>query len=69
MEINNEKTILEAIKNLETKVDNLASQMQNTNAARLDSETVAVLTAAAYNTFGRAVAIRNVRLVNSITNK
>lgn len=69
MEINNEKTILEAIKNLETKVDNLASQMQNTNAARLDSETVAVITAAAYNTFGKAVAIRNVRLVNSITNK
>ncbi len=62
---NNETTVIEAIQKLEEKVDNLASQIQNASAARLDAETVAVLTAAAYHIFGRAIAVRNVRIINS----
>ncbi len=65
---NNEKEIIEVLTRLEEKVDNIASQVKSNNIARLDSETVAILTAAAYNTFGRAINIKNIRLTNSDSN-
>lgn len=68
MKQTNENAIIEALTRLEEKVDNLATIVNNNNQSRLDSETVAVLTAAAYNVFGRAIAIRNIRLTNPNAN-
>jgi hypothetical protein len=58
--------ILNAIHNLEKKVDGIAEQVKccSNAAERLDNETVAIITAAAYNLFGRRVAVRNVRLLD-----
>jgi len=62
---NNEKIILDAILKLENKIDRIAEQVNCTNLTeRLDCETIAIITAAAYNLFGRRVAVRNVRLIN-----
>jgi hypothetical protein len=63
MKANNEgyeKLILTAIQNLEKKVDALSILRVCKN--RLDSDTLAVITAAAYNLFGERAAIRNIRL-------
>jgi hypothetical protein len=65
MKENNDNLILEAIQSLEKKVDLLSKQFgQCTADERLDNETVAIITAAAYNLFGRRVAVRNVRLLD-----
>lgn len=65
MKTNNEnELILDAIRNLEKKVDNLTEKISSDASERLDNETVAIITAAAYNLFGKRVAIRNVRLVD-----
>ncbi len=64
-----EEIILEAIRKLDEKVDNIASQVKAANDSRLDSETVAILTAAAYNTFGQPVAVRSIKLTNDGNNK
>jgi len=62
---NNEKLILEAIQKLDSKIDRIAEQVNCSNSPeRLDNETVAIITAAAYNLFGRRVAVQNVRLVS-----
>jgi len=62
---NNEKLILDAIQKLENKVDKIAEQVNCSNSQeRLDNETVAIITAAVYNLFGRRVAVQNVRLIN-----
>jgi hypothetical protein len=55
--------ILDAIQTLEKKVDNLAEKFSN-SPERLDNEIVAIITAAAYNLFGKRVAIKNIRLVD-----
>ena len=57
--------ILTAIQKLEKKVDGIAEQIKcSTLPNRLDNETIAIITAVAYNEFGRRVAIRNVRLLD-----
>lgn len=62
----NEALILDAIRNLERKLDSISEQVSccSGSSERLDNETVAIITAAAYNLFGRRVAIRNVRLLD-----
>ncbi len=69
MKNTDETVLLEMLGRLEEKVDALTSQIQEANAARLDSETVAILTAAAYKVFGRAVSVHNVRLTNNYNSK
>ena len=60
-----EETILNAIHNLEKKIDLIAEQAKcSSTPERLSNETVAIITAAAYNLFGRRVAVRNVRLLD-----
>ena len=65
MKNTDETVLLEVLERLEEKVDAIASHIQESNAARIDSETVAILTAAAYKVFGRAVSVRSVRLTNN----
>ncbi|MPM55828.1 hypothetical protein SDC9_102625 [bioreactor metagenome] len=66
MKVNNvESDILNAIQTLEKKIDGIAEQIKTENSPeRLDGETIAVITAAAYNLFGRRVAVKNVRLLD-----
>lgn len=60
MKTNNEELILTTLQNLEKKVDALSNRVCEN---RMDNQTIAIITAAAYNLFGRRVAIRNVRLL------
>ena len=62
---NKEALILDAIRNLEKKIDGIAEQARCSNSPeRLDGETVAIVTAAAYNLFGRRVAVQSIRLLD-----
>lgn len=58
-----EEEIVNILKKLEDKIDSLSSQFKSQDN-RLDGEIIAVLTAAAFNVFGRPVSLKSVRLVN-----
>ena len=62
MEINKE-VIFDAISKLNNKVDAIASAIKPTTEGRLDNETLAVITAVAYNLFGRRAAVHSVKLL------
>lgn len=59
--MNEKSEILELLKQLEAKVDALSNKQGNPD--RLDSDTVAMLTAAVYSIFGTRAAMRSVRLI------
>ena len=61
---NKEELILDAITKLSNKVDELSSKIGDSCESRLDSKTIAIITAAAYSLFGRRVAVRSVRLLD-----
>ena len=62
MEINKE-VIFDAISKLSNKVDAIASTINVKPDNRLDAETLAVITAVAYNLFGRRASIHSVKLL------
>ena len=64
MKSNNETLILEAIQNLEKKVDAITNNLSTQNNG-IEPDLIAVITAVAYHLFGKRVAIRNINLLNT----
>jgi hypothetical protein len=61
---NKEELILDAISKLNSKVDAISAVMNcSSNEDRLDSKTIAILTASVYAVFGRRTAIHSVKLL------
>jgi len=64
MKNTNESKILDAILNLEKKVDALTNSISPHNN-NINPELIAVITAAAYNIFGKRIAVHNIKLINN----
>ena len=64
MKTTNDTKILEAIQNLEQKVDALSNKLSVSNNG-IDTEIIAVITAVAYNIFGRRIAVRKVQMLDT----
>ena len=63
MKDNKESSLIEAINNIEEKLDFITKHICRSNSTEIDSETVAVITATAHHIFGRNAAVRKVKLL------
>ena len=58
-----EKSILDAISELNVKVDSISAKIGGGSADRLDNETVVIISAIAYRLFGKQSAIHSIKLL------